>query len=109
MMAEGHSMVVPRTSEALAFARYVTCVNDGGAFPEKRPIVAEIDASLPGPYKETHLLALRKIGESERSEFLILRVDGDIIVAQEVVARYLLLQQQLANLPLSSVAITPAN
>jgi len=109
MMAEGHSMVVPTTSEALAFARYVACVNDGSAFPEESPMVVQVDASLPGLYKETHLLAIRKVGESKRSEFLILRADGDIIVAQEVVARHFLLQQQLANLPLSSIAITPAN
>lgn len=109
VLAEGHSMVGPASSEAFAFARYLTSAGEGGVFPEKAPMVIEIEASLPGLHKETRLLAIRRTVESERSEFLVVKVEGDVIVAQEVVGRYLLLQQQLDSLPVSSVAITPAN
>ena len=108
-LAEGRSIVGPASSEAFAFARYLASAHEGGVFPEKAPTVIQIEASLPGLYKETRLLVVRKTGQSERSELLVVKAEGDAIVAQEVVARYLLLQQQLENLPVSSVAITPAN
>src|SRR5579884_2127836 len=87
LAAEGRSIVGPTSSEAFAFARYLTSVDEGGAFPDSQPMAVEIDASLPGVYKQTRLLAIRKIGESERSEYLVLKTEGDVLVAQEVVAR----------------------
>ena len=53
--------------------------------------------------------AIRQTGESERSEYRVLQIKGDATVTQEVIARYLALQEQSEDLPLSSVAITPAN
>jgi len=69
----------------------------------------EIEASLPGLYKQSRLLALRKTDESGHSQYLVLNVEGDSTVVEEVVAPYLELQDKIEDLPASSVAITPEN
>jgi hypothetical protein len=107
--AENLSMVGPASSAGLAFARYIASIQERDPFNESGPVAVEIEASLPGLYKETHFLAIREIGESEHREYRVLQVEGDAIVAQELIAPYLRVQDQLENLPLSSVAITPAN
>jgi hypothetical protein len=107
--AENLSILGPRSSEGLAFARYLATIQERNPFTESGPVAVEIEASLPGLYKETRFLAIRMTGESERSEYHVLKIEGDSIVAQEVIARYLLMQEQVEELPVSSVAITPAN
>jgi hypothetical protein len=107
--AESSAMIGPSSPSGLAFARYIASVQERNPFTESGPVAVEIEASLPGLYKETRFLAIREIGESEHSEYRVLHIDGDAIVAQEVIARYLGMQEQLEGLPLSSVAITPAN
>jgi hypothetical protein len=102
-------MIGPASSAGLAFARYVASVHERDPFTEAGPVAVKIEASLPGLYKETRFLAIRETGESERSVYRVLGIEGDAIVAQEVLARYLLVEEQLESLPLSSVAITPEN
>jgi hypothetical protein len=108
-LAENLTVAGPASSESLAFARYIASTKDRDPFTDSGPVAVKIDASLPGLYKEASLLAVREIVETERSEYRIIQGEGDAIVAQEVIARYFLMQQQLESLPLSSVAITPAN
>ena len=102
-------MIGPASSAGLAFARYIASVQQRDPFTESGPVAVEIEASLPGLYKETRFLAIRETGESERSEYQVLDIEGDAIVAQEVIARYLTAEAQLSDLPASSVAITPEN
>jgi hypothetical protein len=78
-------------------------------FTEGGPVAVEIDASLPGLYKQTRFLAIRMMGEGERSEYHVLRIEGDPIVAQELIARYLQVQERVEELPFSSVAVIPQN
>jgi hypothetical protein len=40
---------------------------------------------------------------------MVLQIEGDGTVAEEVIDRYLALQELFDRLPLSSVAVTPAN
>lgn len=107
--SETSAMVRPASSAGLAFARYIASVQERDPFTESGPVGVEIEASLPGLYKETRLVAIRETGESERSEYRVLNIEGDAIVAQEVITRYLLAEAQLEDLPPSSVAITPEN
>jgi hypothetical protein len=102
-------MIGPASSAGLAFARYVASLQVRDPFTESGPVAVDIEASLPGLYKETRFLAIRETGESERGEYRVLGIEGDPIVAQEVIARYLLVEAQLSDLPPSSVAITPEN
>src|SRR5579864_3732794 len=101
--AETSMMIGPASSASLAFARYIASVQERDPFTESGPVGVEIEASLPGLYKETRFLAIRQTGESERSEYRVLGIEGDAIVAQEVIARYLLVEAQLTDLPPSSV------
>lgn len=48
-----------------------------------------IEASLASPQRNSHLVALRKARESERSEYTVLESDGDATVTQKVIAPYL--------------------
>ena len=107
--AESLSVAGPNSPAGLALARYIASIQERDPFADSGPVGVEIDASLPGLYKKARLLAVRETGESERSEYRVLQIEGDAIVAQEVIARYFLMQEQLEDLPLSSVAITPEN
>src|SRR5215469_15503887 len=71
------SIIGPVSSEGLAFARYLTSVYERDPFKESGPVAVEIEASLPGLYKQTRLLAIRKTGDSERSEFMVIKIEGD--------------------------------
>lgn len=64
-----------------------------------------IEAKLPELYKSAALFAVR----SEGKNLMVLRVEGDGTVAQEVINRYLELQELFDAIPQSSVAVTPAN
>ena len=99
----------PASPQMLAFARYIASIQERNLFTESGPVLVQIEASLPGLYKRSRLLAIGQTGESERREYNVLEIDGDATVTQEVIARYLVVQEQLETLPQSSVAITPAN
>jgi hypothetical protein len=53
--------------------------------------------------------AVRETNACERSEYNGIRFEGDSIVKQQVIARYLAAQEQAEGVPYSSVAVTPAN
>jgi hypothetical protein len=99
----------PASPQMRAFARYIASIQERNPFTESGPVLVQIEASLPGLYKRSRLLAIGQTGESERREYNVLEIDGDATVTQEVIARYLAVQEQLETLPLSSIAITPAN
>jgi len=94
---------------SVAFGRYVASLEHGSPFAESGPIAVLIEASIPALYKESVLLAVRQTGNNERSEFLILGMDGDGAVAEEVIARYFTIEEQTENLARSSTLITPEN
>jgi hypothetical protein len=93
----------------LAFARYIASVHRRDPFRESGLVAVVIEASLASLQRKSHLVALRKARESERSEYTVLESDGDATVTQEVIAPYLAEQEQIENLPVSSVIITPTN
>lgn len=94
---------------SLAFARYITSIHRRDPFTESGPVTVMIEASLPSHQKESRLLAIREIGESERTEYRVIENEGDSTVMQEVIEPYLAEQKQIEDLPLSSVIITPTN
>jgi len=96
-------------SQSVAFARYLESTQLRNPFTESGPVAIVIEASLPRLYKQTRLLAIRQTGESERGQYQVLRIDGDATVAEEVIVRYLKEQEEIDSLPVTSIAITPAN
>jgi hypothetical protein len=95
--------------ENLAFARYIAWLHARDPFTESGPVALAITAFVPGLNKEGSLLAIRDVGESERSEYAITELRGDSIVLTRVIVPYLIAQRQAEDLPLSSVLITPQN
>jgi anti-anti-sigma regulatory factor len=102
-------IVQPTTTESIAFARYIAWLHARDPFTESGPVALAIVASLPGLDKQGSLLAIRDLGESERSQYGILKRQGDSIVFEHVIAPYLAAQRQAEDLPLSTVIITPRN
>ena len=108
--AESLSIVQPTTpTESIAFARYIAWVEARDPFTESGPVAIALVASLPGLNKEGTLLAVRGVGESERSQYGVLKVEGDAIAIERAIAPYLDAQRQEEDLPRSSVVITPRN
>jgi hypothetical protein len=95
--------------ESIAFARYIAWLQARDPFTESGPVALAIVASLPGLDKQGSLLAIRDIGESERSQYGIVELQGDAVVFERAIAPYLVAQNQAEDLPLSSVVITPEN
>src|ERR1700693_218345 len=104
------SIIQPTTPpEGLAFARYIAWVQARDPFTESGPVALAIAASLPGLDKKGSILSIRKVGESERSQYGILEVQGDAIIFERAMAPYLEAQRQEEDVPRSSVVITPRN
>jgi hypothetical protein len=95
--------------ESVAFGRYLASLEHDSPFAESGPIGVLIEASIPALYKESVLLAVRQTGNNERSDYLIVGMGGDGAVAEEVIARYFAIEEQLENLPHSPTLITPEN
>ena len=102
-------LVVDESAPAVAFGRYLAALQERNPFTESGPVDVEIEASLPDLAKKGSMLAVRRRGASERSEYSSIRLDGDSTVKQQVIARYLNAQEQAEALPYSSVAVTPVN
>jgi hypothetical protein len=107
--AQRLQIVQPSTNESIAFARYIAWLQARDPFTESGPVALAVVASLPGLDKQGRLLAIREVGESERSQYGIIQLHGDTIVFERAIAPYLVAQRQAEDLPLSSVIITPRN
>jgi hypothetical protein len=98
----------------MAFARYVTAdiskaAQENHGLTEQGETVLEIDASLPKLGKQGRMEAIRHFGPAGQLEYEVVSFEGDLTVKQQVIARYLEIEQQAYALPVSSVAITPDN
>jgi hypothetical protein len=95
--------------ESVAFARYIASLQQPDPFTEAGPVALLIESSLPHLYKNAQVLALRRTGTNERSEYGIVGLVGDGAALDEVTTRYFALQEEIEALPLSSILISPAN
>jgi hypothetical protein len=105
MLAHNESL----TPQDAAFARYIAAVQNRDGFLESGAVAVEINASLPGLYKSAGILALRQSGNPEHGRYELVGVEGDVIVAQEVIVPYLIARERLEAIPAATLAITPAN
>lgn len=95
--------------EGVAFARYMASLEQHDPFNEAGPVAVLIEASLPRFYKGAQLLVIRRMGENERSEYLIAGLVGDGAALDEVTTRYFALYEEIEKLPSSSIRISPEN
>ena len=93
---------------AIALARYTAGhgQGEGGRWPVE---TIRIDASLPKLAKQSRLRAVRRLLPLGRPQYQVLETAGDTTVKQQVIVRYLTADEKTAELPASSVAMTPAN
>lgn len=107
--AADSSVAVNVSARELAFAHYIGTAVDRDPLTKSGPVGIYIEASLPDLYKSASLLAVRTQRENQPGEVQVLLIAGDGTVAGEVIDRAFTFQRQLQSLPVSSIAITPAN
>jgi hypothetical protein len=96
------------SAPSIAFARYIASLSS--PHPANREAVTvEIEASLPRLGKQAHLEAIRRTDRSGSSHYQVLHIEGDSIVKQQVIARYLTAEREAEALPKASIAVSPAN
>jgi hypothetical protein len=94
---------------SLALARYLASAADSGPWSEPNSVLMEIDASLPGLAERGQLQAIRDWAQHRTPDYQVIHIEGDAMVQQQVIARYLTVERRAAAVPASSVAVTPAN
>jgi hypothetical protein len=97
----------PAPSQALA--RYLASAANGDPWSAPNAVLLEIDACLPRLAEQGHLRAVRDWPEQQTPEYKVIHIEGDAMVKQQVIARYLAAEQRAAAMPTSSLAVTPAN
>jgi hypothetical protein len=99
--------VAEDTEEASrAFGRYLAAAERVNTWSVE---TIEIEASLPKLNKRGRLRAIRRVTPAGEADYQVLEIAGDRIVRQQVIERYLSAQMTAAEIPVASVAITPAN
>ncbi len=97
------------SSPSLAFGRYLASLGSTTRPAEWQTVTVEIEASLPGLAKQGRLKAIRRSDPSGRPEYQVLHIEGDSMVKQQVIARYLTAERDADAIPKASVAVSPAN
>jgi hypothetical protein len=69
----------------------------------------EIHAALPRMAKAGELRGIRRLSSTGASRYEIIDLAGDRTVKVQVIARYLKAEERASEIPVRSVAITPAN
>jgi hypothetical protein len=107
--AEWEAMRDPAPSPKLVLSRFLAAPAWDRDGKRSCAVAIDIDASLPKQAKQGRLQAIRHLGPFGKSEYQVLRIDGDRTVKQQLIARYLSAQAQAEALPASSTAVTEAN
>jgi len=100
---------VDAPAASLALERYLASVANNVPWSEPNTVLLEIDASLPRLAERGSLRAIRHWPERQTPDYQVIRIEGDAMVKQQVIARYLTAEKEAAATPASSVAVTLAN
>jgi hypothetical protein len=103
------TMSIDPPAPGLALARYLARAANCDPWSEPNTVLMEIDASLPELAEKGHLRAIRDWAEHHTPDYQVIHIDGDAMVKEQVIARYLTAEKEAAKIPASSVAIAPAN
>jgi hypothetical protein len=94
---------------SLALERYLAGPANNARWSEPNTVLLEIEASLPGLAERGTLRAIRHWSEGRTPDYQVIRIEGDAMVKQRVIAGYLTAEKEAAAMPPSSVAVTLAN
>jgi hypothetical protein len=103
------TMSVDPPAASLALERYLAGAANSAPWSEPNAVLLEIDASLPGLAERGNLRAIRQWPEVQTPDYRVIRIEGDAMVKQRVIAGYLTAEKEAAARPPSSVALTLAN
>jgi hypothetical protein len=103
------AIVNPAMPPKLVLARYLDGIDRNKDGIGSCAVAVDIDASLPKLAKEGRLQAIRHFLPFGRSEYQVVRIEGDRMVRQQLIARYLSAEAQAEAMPISAVGITEAN
>jgi hypothetical protein len=102
-------VVQTASSPGLAFGRYLASLGRTTRPAEWQTVSIDLEASLPHVAKQGRLKAIRRTDTSGRPAYQVLHIEGDSIVKQQVIARYLTAEKEAAAMPKASFAVSPAN
>lgn len=103
------AMSVDPPGASLALERYLAGVTNSDPWSEPNTVLLEIDASLPRFAERGSLRAIRDWPERQTPDYQVIHIEGDPMVEQRVIARYLTAEKEAAAIPPSSVAVTLEN
>jgi len=103
------TMSVAPPGASVALERYLAGAANNAPWSEPNTVLLEIDASLPRLAERGNLRAIRQWSERQTPDYQVIRIEGDAMVKQRVLARYLTAEKEAAAMPPSSVAVTLAN
>jgi hypothetical protein len=103
------TMSVDPPGASLALERYLAGAANNAPWSQPNTVLLEVDASLPGLAERGNLRAIRHWPEHQTPDYQVIRIEGDAMVKQQVIARYLTAEKEAAATPASSVAVTLAN
>jgi hypothetical protein len=103
------TMSIDPPAASLALERYLAGAANNAPWSEPNTVLLEIDASLPGLAERGNLRAIRHWPERQTPDYQVIGIEGDTMVKQQVIARYLNAEKEAAAKPASSVAVTLAN
>ncbi len=94
---------------SLALERYLAGAENSSPWSEPNTVLVEVDASLPRLAERGKLRAIRHWSQRQTPDYQVIRIEGDAMVKQQVIARYLTAEKEAAARPASSIAVTLAN
>lgn len=105
-----HGLAYGSDSPEATLDRYLTLLPQQ-SMAESGTVSVEIEASLTTTDRRAHLQAIRHQGTAESigSTYQILNLEGDSMVKQQVIARYLTAQSDAEAIPSASLAINAGN
>jgi hypothetical protein len=103
------TMSIDPPAPGQALARYLALAANRDPWSEPNTVLMEIDASLPRLAEKGRLRAIRAWAGHQTPDYQVIHIEGDAMVTQQVIARYLTEEKRAAAIPASSVAITPGN
>ncbi|HEY3823149.1 MAG TPA: hypothetical protein VGL82_01260 [Bryobacteraceae bacterium] len=103
------TMSVDPPGASLALERYLAGATNSDPWSEPNTVLLEIDASLPRFAERGSLRAIRDWPKRQTPGYQVIHIEGDPMVKQRVIARYLTEEKDAAAIPASSVAVTLEN
>jgi hypothetical protein len=103
------TMLIDLPAPGETLEQYLASTGKGDRWSKPNAVLMETDASFPGLAERGHLRAIRDRAEHQTPGYQVIHIEGDAMVKQQLIARYLTAEKRAAAMPTSSLVVTPAN